>query len=152
VFAIDRVAGRLEQARKLGAIPVDASTQDPRTAIFEATDGQGAHAVIEAVGLTDTVQLAIDLARVGGVVSVVGVLLQPDFPFPMGTAFMKDLSFRIGLVNVPHFVPILLPLVRSGRIDPTVLISHRLSLSEGKRAYEMFDKKQDGCLKVVLAP
>lgn len=152
VLAIDRVAGRLEQARKLGATPVDASKQDPRTAIFEATEGQGAHAVIEAVGFTETVQLAIDLARIGGVVSVVGVLLQPDFPFPMGTAFMKDLSFRIGLVNVPRFVPILLPLVRSGRIDPTVLISHRLSLIEGSRAYEMFDKKQDGCLKVALTP
>jgi threonine dehydrogenase-like Zn-dependent dehydrogenase len=152
VLAIDRVAQRLDLARKLGATPVDVSVQDPRTAIFEATDGQGAHAVIEAIGHADTVQLAIDLVRVGGVVSVVGVLLQPDFPFPMGTAFMKDLSFRIGLVNVPRFVPILLPLVRSGRIDPTVLISHRLSLGEGSRAYEMFDKKQDGCLKVALTP
>jgi threonine dehydrogenase-like Zn-dependent dehydrogenase len=152
VLAIDKVPHRLELARKLGAAPIDASMLDPRTAIFEATDGQGADAVIEAVGLPDTVQIAFDLVRVGGVVSVVGVLLQPDFPFPMGTAFMKDLTFRIGLVNVPRFAPILLPLIRSGRIDPTALISHRLPLDEGRRAYEMFDKKQDGCLKVALTP
>jgi threonine dehydrogenase-like Zn-dependent dehydrogenase len=152
VLAIDRVAARLDLARRLGATPIDASVQDPRSAIYEVTDGRGADAVIEAVGLAETVQLAIDLVRIGGVVSVVGVLVQPDFPFPMGTAFMKDLTFRIGLVNVPRFVPMLLPLVQSGRIDPTVLISHRLSLDEGPRAYEMFDRKQDGCLKVALTP
>jgi threonine dehydrogenase-like Zn-dependent dehydrogenase len=152
ILAVDKVARRLELARTLGATPIDAGRQDPRTAVFEATDGQGADAVIEAVGLPDTVQIAFDLVRVGGVVSVVGVLLQPDFPFPMGTAFMKDLTFRIGLVNVPRFVHTLLPLVRSGRIDPTVLISHRLPLGEGRRAYQLFDEKQDGCLKVALMP
>lgn len=152
ILAIDTVERRLELARELGAIPVDASRQDPGTAVLDATDGRGADAVIEAVGAAQTVQLAFDLVRIGGVVSVVGVLLQPDFPFPMGTAFMKDLTFRIGLVNVPRFVPTLLPLIRSGRIDPTRLISHRLPLAEGRRAYEMFDKKEDGCLKVTLTP
>jgi threonine dehydrogenase-like Zn-dependent dehydrogenase len=152
VLAIDRVAHRLEMASRLGAIPIDASRQDPRGAIFDATDGQGADAVIEAVGLAETVQTAFDLVRVGGVVSVVGVLLQPDFPFPMDRAFMKDLTFRIGLVNVPRFVPILLPLVRSGRIDPAALISHRLPLVEGRKAYELFDRKEDGCIKVALTP
>jgi threonine dehydrogenase-like Zn-dependent dehydrogenase len=152
VLAIDRVAHRLEMARKLGATPVDAAGQDVRSAVLEATDGRGADAVIEAVGAVETVQLAIDLVRIGGVVSVVGVVLQPDFPFPMGTAFMKDLTFRVGLVNVPRFFPTLLALVRGGRLDPTLLISHRLPLAEGRRAYEMFDRKEDGCLKVSLTP
>jgi len=152
ILAIDKVAHRLDLAQKLGATPVDLAQQDPRTAVLEATGGRGVDAVIEAVGVAETVQLAFDLVRIGGVVSVVGVLLQPDFPFPMGTAFMKDLTFRIGLVNVPRFVPLLMPLIQSGRIDPTLLISHRLPLSDGRRAYEMFDRKEDGCVKVALAP
>jgi len=152
VLAIDRVAHRLEVARRLGAVPVDASAVDPRTAVAEATGGRGADAVIEAVGAAETVQLALDLVRIGGVVSVVGVLLDAAFPFPMGTAFLKDLSFHIGLVNVPEFVPKLLPLVQSGRLDPTLLISHRLPLSEGRRAYDLFDKRADGCVKVALIP
>lgn len=152
VLAIDRVAERLEKAEDLGAEPIHAEAVDVRGAVMERTGGDGADAVIEAVGSTATVQLAFDLARIGGVVSVVGVLLDQKFPFPMATAFMKDLTFRIGLVNVPAFIPALLALVRSGRIDPRRLITHRLPLASGREAYEIFDKRREGCLKVVLAP
>jgi threonine dehydrogenase-like Zn-dependent dehydrogenase len=152
VLAIDKVGYRLEQAKRFGATPVDASQRDPRDAVLEATGGRGADAVIEAVGAAETVRLGFDLVRIGGVFSVVGVLLDAEFPFPIGTAFIKDLTFRIGLVDVPRFVPMLLPLIESGRLDPTALISHRLPLAEGRRAYELFDKREDGCLKVVLTP
>ena len=152
VLAIDKVGYRLERAKQYGAIPIDASKEDVRTRVFEATDGQGAHAVIEAVGAVETVHLAFELARVGGIVSVVGVLVQNDFSFPMGTALMKDLTFRIGLVNVAGFIPTLLPLIRSGRLDPSALISHRMPLAQGAEAYKLFDGRQDGCLKVALQP
>jgi threonine dehydrogenase-like Zn-dependent dehydrogenase len=152
VLAVDRVSERLSQAQRFGATPINAETTDPRTAVFEATGGIGADAVIEAVGSVPTVQLAFDVTRIGGVVSVVGVVLDQEFPFPMGTAFMKDLTFRIGLVNVPAFIPTLLSLVRSGRIDPKQLITHRMPLTAGREAYEIFDKRREGCLKVVLTP
>lgn len=152
VLAIDRVGYRLEKACSYGAIPIDAGTEDVRQRVLEATDGQGAHAVIEAVGAPETVHLAFELARTGGTVSVVGVLIQQDFAFPMGTAFMKDLTFRIGLVNVRRFIPTLLPLIRSGRLDPTDLISHHLPLAEGARGYALFDQRTDGCLKIALQP
>lgn len=152
ILAIDKVGYRLERARQYGAIPIDAGREDVRQRVFEATGGQGAHAVIEAVGAPETVHLAFELVRVGGVVSVVGVLIQQDFSFPMGTAFMKDLTFRIGLVNVQGFIPTLLPLIQSGRLDPAALISHRMPLAEGERAYQLFDSRSDGCLKVALQP
>ncbi|HUI25701.1 MAG TPA: alcohol dehydrogenase catalytic domain-containing protein [Candidatus Kryptonia bacterium] len=152
VLAIDRVAYRLERARQYGAVTIDASTEDVGRRVLEATEGRGAHAVIEAVGAPETVHLAFDLVRIGGVVSVVGVLVQNDFSFPMGTALMKDLTFRIGLVNVIGFIPTLLPLVRSGRLDPAALITHRLPLSDGVRAYELFSGRSDGCIKVALQP
>ena len=152
ILAIDRVDYRLERARRYGAISIDASKEDVRQRVLDATDGQGAHAVIEAVGAQETVHLAFELVRTGGTVSVVGVLIQQDFAFPMGTAFMKDLTFRVGLVNVARYIPALIPLIRSGRLDPTALISHHLPLSDGKRAYELFDRREDGCLKIALQP
>jgi threonine dehydrogenase-like Zn-dependent dehydrogenase len=152
VLAVDRVDYRLAKAAELGAVPINFDTSDVATAVREATGGRGADSVIEAVGSAPTVSLAFDLVRIGGTVSVVGVLLQEDFPFPMATAFMKDLTFRIGLVNVQRYLPSLLALVRSGRIDPTTLISHRLPLAEGQRAYELFEGRRDGCIKVALAP
>jgi alcohol dehydrogenase len=152
VLAVDRVGYRLDRAQQLGATPIDASRQDVHAAVLEATEGQGAHAVVEAVGSRETVRLAFELVRVGGVVSVVGVLIDQDFAFPMGTAFMKDLTFRVGLVNVQRYLPPLLSLVRSGRLDPTTLISHRLPLTDAVQAYAMFAARRDGCLKVALSP
>ena len=152
ILAVDRVGYQLEKARSFGALPIDASKEDVRQRVLEATDGQGAHAVIEAVGAQETVHLAFELVRTGGTVSVVGVLIQQDFAFPMGTAFMKDLTFRVGLVNVSRFIPTLVPLIRSGRLDPTALISHHLPLAQGEHAYALFDKREDGCLKVALQP
>jgi 2-desacetyl-2-hydroxyethyl bacteriochlorophyllide A dehydrogenase len=152
IFAIDRVPHRLAVAERFGATAVDANSLDPLAAVNEATDGRGADAVIEAVGSAETVASAFQLVRTGGVISAVGVLVAEDFPFPMGTSFMKDLTFRIGLVNVHRFIDPLLSLVRSGKLDPTFLISHRLPLSDAPRAYELFDQKSDGCLKVLLEP
>ncbi len=152
VLAIDRVGYRLDKARSYGAVPIDVSKENVLQRVLDVTEGQGAHAVIEAVGAPETVRLAFELVRIGGTVSVVGVLLQQDFAFPMGTAFMKDLTFRVGLVNVPRFIPTLLPLIRSGRLDPTALISHHMPLADGERAYQLFDQRDDGCLKVALQP
>jgi len=151
ILAIDRIGYRLERARALGAEPVDAARESAK-AVLEATGGQGAHAVIEAVGATETARLAFDLVRTGGTISMVGVLIRDDFAFPMGTAFLKDIAFRVGLVNVQRFLPALIPLVQSGRIDPAALISHRLPLSAGKQAYELFDHREEDCLKIVLIP
>ncbi|MBI1816970.1 MAG: alcohol dehydrogenase catalytic domain-containing protein [Deltaproteobacteria bacterium] len=152
IFAVDKVGYRLERAKQYGAIAIDASKEDVQQRIFEATDGRGAHAVVEAVGAQETVHLAFQLVRIGGTVSVVGVLINDDFSFPMGTALMKDLTFRIGLVNVIGFIPTLLPLVRSGRLDPTKLISHHMPLAEGAEAYQLFAGRTDGCLKIALQP
>lgn len=152
VIAIDRIPYRLARAAACGALTIDAQREDVRARVWELTEGRGASSVIEAVGVADTVTLALDLVAIGGVVSVVGAIVMPDFPFPMGVALMKDITFRIGLVNVPRFIPILLPLIRAGKLDPTALITHRLPLSDGARAYELFGGRADGCVKVALTP
>ena len=151
ILAVDRVPERLEKARSLGATPVDADG-DVATAVLQATHGVGADAVIEAVGADETVQLALDLVRPGGVVSAIGVNMNFAFPFNMASAFMKDLTFRIGLVPVPELWPSLVPLVAGGRLSPEVIFTHHMGLSEGPRAYEIFDKREDGVMKILLDP
>ena len=150
VLQVDRVPERLALAEKLGAIPIHADHADAR--IAEATDEQGAECVIEAVGLDATIIKAIEWARAGGTVSVIGVNSSMALPFPMLSAFMKDLTFRTGLVPVPELWPALIPLVVSGRLHPEVVFSHHMGLSEGAEAYRAFDAREDGVMKILLDP
>jgi 2-desacetyl-2-hydroxyethyl bacteriochlorophyllide A dehydrogenase len=151
ILAVDRVPERLAMAASLGATAIDASG-DAATAVLEATHGRGADAVIEAVGADETIAMAMDLTRAGGVVSVVGVNLNFAFPFNMATAFMKNLTFRVGLVPVHELWPNLVPLVVSGKLDPDRVFTHRMALSEGAEAYEIFDARRDGVMKISLDP
>ena len=118
----------------------------------EATGGLGPDAVIEAVGSDATIRSALELVRSGGVVSVVGVNASDAFPFPMILALMKDLTFRIGLVPVQRQWPALIPLLQSGRLTPETVFTHRMPLSRGAEAYELFDQRRDGVVKVLLDP
>ena len=150
ILHVDRVPERLALSEKLGATPVHADEAD--AVIEEATDGHGAQCVIEAVGLDATIASAVGWARTGGTVSVIGVNTSPSMPFPMNSAFMKDLTFRTGLVPVPELWPALIPLVASGRLHPEVVFSHRMGLSEGVEAYRAFDARENGVMKILLDP
>lgn len=151
VFALDSVPERLAAAERLGAIPCDV-TDGANETVFEATRGLGPHRLIEAVGSEASIHNAIGLVRSGGVVSVVGVNTSMEFPFPMGLALAKGLSFRIQICPVPQFWPALIPLIEQGRLRPEFVFTHRLGLSQGTAAYELFDSRRDGVLKVMLDP
>ncbi len=150
VLAVDSVPDRLQRAASLGAIPVDATDGAGVAGILEATGGRGADSVIEAVGTRQAILDAIGATRPGGTISVVGANMEGDFPFPMGLAFFRDLTFRIGLCPVPKTWPQLIPLIANGRLHPEIVVTHRMSLSEGPEAYRMFNAREPGVLKVVL--
>lgn len=149
VFALDLVPERRAIAEKLGATPVDPATAFET--IAAATKGRMVDSAIEAVGADPTIKLAIDLAGFGGTVSAFGVNLNQDFPYPLGSAFTKGLTFRIAGCSVPEHWPTLVPLLQQGRLKPESYITHRMSLSEGAEAYRIFDQKEDGAMKMVLA-
>ena len=151
VFALDTVPDRLEAAKRLGAIPCDASG-DANAEIIEATGGLGPHGVIEAVGADATIQNALALVRRGGRVSVVGVNVNMALPFPMALAMVKNVTFRIGVCPVPRFWPHLVPLLAEGRLQPDFVFTHEMALGEGSDAYALFDSRKDGVLKVLLDP
>jgi 2-desacetyl-2-hydroxyethyl bacteriochlorophyllide A dehydrogenase len=150
VLAIDRIPERLKQAEALGAEPVH--VDKALETAMAANGGMGPDSVIEAVGADASIQLALAMCRVAGTVSVIGVSLNLAFPFPMPLALMKDLTFRIGICPVPELWDALVPLVQAGRIRPERVFTHRLALSKGTEAYQIFDEKRDGVLKVLLDP
>lgn len=150
VFAVDPVEARRSRAAELGAVPL--TPEEAPAALAEATQGQGVDAVIEAVGADATILAALQQVRAGGTVAVIGVHVRMDLPFPMGLAFMKNLTLRTGLVPVPELWPELVPLVAAGRLGPERVFTHRMGLSSGAEAYRLFASREEGVLKVLLDP
>ncbi|MHB8466989.1 MAG: zinc-binding dehydrogenase, partial [Acidimicrobiales bacterium] len=152
ILAVDMVPDRLARVAALGAEPVDASDGGAVAQVLELTGGRGAPAVIEAVGADQTIQDALLCAAPGGTVSVVGVNVKMDFPFPMAVALMRRLTFRVTLASIPSTWDALIPLIASGRLHPEDVFTHRMGLSEAAEAYRIFDAREDGVLKVLLDP
>lgn len=97
---------------------------------------------------------SIELVRRGGTVSISGVYGGQADPMPMMTLFDKQITLRMGQCNVKRWIDLLLPIVEDPA-DPLAindLVTHRVSLEEAPHMYEVFQKKQDGCIKVVLNP
>jgi len=150
VVAVDGVAYRREKARALGAIPVPADATAARAALDELTEGRGADAVIEAVGSSSALDLAIHVARAGAVVAVAGYHTAATYPLAMPAAYTKNLTLRFGRASARAQIERLLPFLLDGSLTPSAVVSHRLSLAEGVRGYEMFRAREDGAVKVVL--
>jgi threonine dehydrogenase-like Zn-dependent dehydrogenase len=176
VIAIDRVPARLAMAARMGADVVDFSREDVHDALHDLTAGRGPDACIDAVGseaygrsvdalydrFKTTVMLAMDRptvlrqaiqsCRKGGIVSIPGVYGGLLDKIPFGSAFAKGLTLRMGQTHVHRYLEPLLDLVATGRIDPTFVVTHILSLEDAPDGYELFKRKEDGCVKIVLKP
>lgn len=152
VIAVDLDDERLARARARGCVTVNSSRENLGERVLELTNGLGADASIEAVGRADLITQAAMITRHGGRIAVIGVLTEPTVTLPWFLLFMKNLSLRTGLVNPQSHVQRLLPLIEQGRLDPTVIISHRLPLSDGPRGYDVFANHKENVLKVVLQP
>jgi threonine dehydrogenase-like Zn-dependent dehydrogenase len=97
---------------------------------------------------------AIDVVRRGGTISLSGVYGGMTDPLPLLTMFDKQIQLRMGQCNVKRWIDDIMPLL-TGDDDPLGVdrfATHRLPLSEAPAAYEMFQKKQDGAVKVVFTP
>ena len=174
VFLVDHHPYRLRfAADRWGVETIDfAQDEDPARTIVERTAYRGVDASIDAVGFEakgsalETVLTSLRLegasghalrqamaaTRRGGTVSVPGVYAGFIHGFLFGDAFDKGLTFRMGQTHVQRFMPELLALIGEGRLDPGVIVSHRLPLEQAARGYEIFDAKLEDCRKVVLTP
>ena len=178
VIAIDDVPERLKMAREKGkAEIIDHSSNDIYETLMEMTSGMGPDKCIDAVGaeahssnvltdMKDSVRQAIHLpnnrpyvlneairsCRKGGTISIPGVYTAEVNQLQFGAAMNKALTFRTGQTHVQRYLPELLTLIEDGKIDPSFVITHNVSLSEAPAAYEMFNEKKHDCIKVVLKP
>ncbi len=151
IIVVDMEEYRLEMAGRLGAdLVIDASVEDVRQIIKEATDGWGADYVVEAVGRQETLNNAIAVSAPGGVVSVVGVFQQPvSINAPRMLA--KNTTLTIGMGDLGR-IQELLDLIAAGTLDLTPLITHRMPLNDVIAAYDIFEKRTDGVIKILLTP
>ncbi|MGI8650301.1 MAG: zinc-dependent alcohol dehydrogenase [Rubrobacter sp.] len=175
VFGVDRVAERLSMASRWGVQTVDFSAVDSvKDIILNLTDGRGADAGIDAVGmeasgsrvdsLLQATKLQLDKVhalkecaasiRRGGTLSISGVYAGPVQAFPLGDLFDMQLQIRMGQANVRRWVDSIMPLLE-GDGDPLGtedLKTHTLPLTDAPHAYDIFQKKEDEAIKCVLKP
>jgi threonine dehydrogenase-like Zn-dependent dehydrogenase len=177
VIAIDRVPERLAMARQAGAETInfeDVEETIPEI-LKEMTGGRGPDKCIDAVGaeahatgsfdsMVDKAKAAVMLAtdrphalrtaimacRPGGVVSVPGVYGGFLDKIPFGAVMNKGLTIRTGQTHVKRYTDDLLHRIEEGQIDPSFVITHRVTLDEGPEYYKKFRDKEDGCIKVVM--
>jgi threonine dehydrogenase-like Zn-dependent dehydrogenase len=95
---------------------------------------------------------AIQACRKGGTVSVPGVYSGFDDKIPMGAFMNKALAMKTGQTHMMRFMKPLLDKVEAGEIDPSFVITHRVSIDDAPEMYKVFRDKQDHCTKVVLDP
>jgi threonine dehydrogenase-like Zn-dependent dehydrogenase len=175
VIAIDRLDYRLRWAReRAGAETLNYEEVNVLEALKEMTAGRGPDACIDAVGMeghgpglayaydrvkqalmmeTDrpvALREAILACRSGGTVSVAGVYGGFIDKFPMGAIVNRSLTIRSGQTHVHRYMRPLLERIEKGDIDPSFVVSHRMQLGDAPSGYQIFNDKEDECMKVVL--
>ena len=148
VFAIDTVAERLAMAGDFGATPLHLTEDEPKRAVRAATEG-GVDVVVDAVGDPAPLEMAISLARDAGTVSGIGAYAGRG-EVPIGLAWLKGLTLRLGLANVIAHVDRVLALIEAGKLDPAPLVTHHMKLDQAAEAYRLYDQRE--ALKIVLTP
>jgi 2-desacetyl-2-hydroxyethyl bacteriochlorophyllide A dehydrogenase len=149
VVAIDTVEERLEMARSFGATAVHLTEEDPRARVKELTDGRGVDLSVDAVGHPEALDLACRVARKAGTVSLTGVYAERA-EVHLGVVWIKALNWRSGHANVIGHLDNVMAMLASGVLDPSPLVTHRMSLDEAPEAYEIYDRRE--ALKIVLSP
>jgi threonine dehydrogenase-like Zn-dependent dehydrogenase len=176
VIAIDRFPYRLRMARERAGADITINYEETNVleAINELTGGVGADGCIDAVGMEShapgieglydkakqsmrwendrpaALRHAILSCRNGRTVSVIGVYSGFIDKFPMGSLMNRSLTIKSGQCHVHRYMRPLLQHIMDGRIDPSFVITHQMKLDDAPVGYDIFNKKEDDCMKVVL--
>jgi len=172
IIAVDCIGYRLEHAKKYGIETINLELHDDTGEYIAEITGGGADVVLDCVGVDgkmttfekietvlklqggskSAIEIATQAVRKGGTVVLIGVYGTRYNMFPLGDFYSKNITVKMGQCPVHAYVDPILQMIRDHRFDPTDIITHRLSLSQGEHAYEIFDKKEDNCIKVILKP
>lgn len=174
VIVIDTLQYRLDQIKKITGCETILweSAEQTVEEIRNMTDGRGADLCIDAVGFEPerdflhrakavinfekgsikVLEACMSAVRRGGIVSVLGVYPVNYDNFKLGQIFDKGITLKAGQCPVHPIIDRLLNYVETGQVRLDDIITHKLSLTEVSKGYEIFHKKEDGCVKVVLDP
>lgn len=173
VIAVDPVKHRLDKAVRYNQIEtyllddVNKAGDD----LYELARG-GADVIIDCVGMDgleptkekaknlislqsgtiSPIQMAAKAVKKFGTVQITGVYMTPASSYPLQEFFMRNIDVKHGQAPVVHLMPKIYDMIAEGMFDPTQIITHSMPLEEAARAYEIFDKKEDKNIKVVLKP
>lgn len=175
VIAIDRVPERLKIAKEICRAEVlNYEECDVLDELKNLTGGRGPDSCIDAVGLEahgadlyskyETAKMSVKMAtdrpialrqaiqacRKGGTVSIPGVYGGFIDKMPIGAAFAKGLTLKLGQTHVRKYMAALLEHILRGDLDPSFLITHRIKIEDAPEAYKTFLEKKDSCVKVVI--
>lgn len=171
IIAIDCIEDRLAMALAQGAEVINFAKSDPIEAIATLTGGIGADCVIDAVGIdaykqsgppekefapgnapSQALEWAVEMTAKAGHISLIGVYPPTLTQFPIGKAFGKNLTIRMG--DCPHrrYLPRLVRMVSEGTIVPSRLLTKQQPIESAISAYQSFDRHEPGWLKVELLP
>ncbi len=173
VIAVDPVQHRIDKAKRYNQIETFLldDVQDAGTHLYELTKG-GADVIIDCVGMDglepvkekaknlvslqsgtiSPIQIAAKAAKKFGTVQITGVYMTPASSYPLQEFFMRDITVKHGQAPVIHLMPKIYEMIAANQFDPTQIITHAMPLQDAARAYEIFDKKEDKNIKVVLKP
>ena len=174
VIGVDTVPERLSLAAKYGVETIDFSAVDSvRDVVLDLTDGRGVDSAIDAVGMEasgslvgsilQTTKLQLDRARAlrecmsairrGGTLSISGVYTGPIQAFQLGDLFDMQIQVRMGQANVRRWVDDIMPhLNDEDPLGTEDLKTHEMPLDDAPLGYEIFQRKQDGAIKIILKP
>lgn len=175
VIIVDTVQYRLDMAKKVGdciTILWEDKVEDVIEQIRDLTEGRGTDICIEAVGFepdrniwdkakavwnlekgsVKVLEACMSAVRRGGFISVLGVYPMHYDNFPVGQFFDKGLTLKGGQAPAQKYIDLLLNEVTKGNVKLDDIITHRLPLSQIAHGYDIFKRKEEGCVKVVLDP
>ncbi len=172
IIAVDGVDYRLRHAASYGVETLNPENYDNTGLEIKELTGGGADVVIDCVGMDgkmsmmekvqtklklqagskSAIETASEAVRKCGTVAMVGVYGGRYNSFPFGNFWTRNITLKMGQCPAQNYVGPILELIKAGKFDATDIITHRLKLEEGVQGYNLFDGKQDGCIKVVLKP
>jgi L-iditol 2-dehydrogenase len=151
IIAIDLAADKLEMAKKFGASDAIKSDEiDAASEVYKLTYGRGADIAFEVVGLTPTVQSAVNCLKKGGVLTLVGNL-KPSVDLPLQTVVTRQITLNGSCASSGEY-PDCLDLIASGKIDVDSFISGISTLDEGPDWFKRLYNREPGLMKVIIRP
>ncbi len=172
IIAVDNIDYRLKRAEKYGAESINFENYDNAGEYIKEITHGGADVVIDCVGMNgkmtafelvetalklqggskSAIETAAQSVRKGGTVVMVGVYGARYNNFPLGDFFSRNITLKMGQCPAHAYIDRIYKLIKDGSFDATDIITHKLSLDKGEHAYEIFDKKLDNCIKIILKP